>query len=219
MARTRDPVVGQIGGSLYDNAPGTPAPGIMSLAALDALIPGVVPPRPQPPPPAPPAPPPGPAVQPPAFSFYPPGGYGNPPSAPAPASPVPTSGGATPRGPASATTPLPPTAPARGANPVLSTEPQPPLPPRPPPGLQTPVPLPPIRPSGDIPLGGRLPTAGTASPTNPVAGGAPQGIEHVQGPNWLRSLFLAGQPPPTGMSAMLNRGAPYGGMGQGGGQN
>jgi hypothetical protein len=28
-------------------------------------------------------------------------------------------------------------------------------------------------------------------------------IAHVQGPDFLRKFFLAGQPPPTGMSAMI----------------
>ena len=60
------------------------------------------------------------------------------------------------------------------------------------------APMPPSRPAGfgvaPIPPS-RPPGLGAQAPTGPIA--------HVQGPDFLRRFFLAGQPPPTGMSAMI----------------
>ena len=56
------------------------------------------------------------------------------------------------------------------------------------PTATTAVPFPPSRPPGH----------GTTQPATP-------GVEHVSGPNWLRGFFLAGQPSPTGMSALVGR--------------
>jgi hypothetical protein len=60
------------------------------------------------------------------------------------------------------------------------------------------APMPPSRPAGfgvaPIPPS-RPPGLGAQAPMGPIA--------HVQGPDFLRKFFLAGQPPPTGMSAMI----------------
>lgn len=68
-------------------------------------------------------------------------------------------------------------------------------------------PLPPRRPAGNLPGPTPIPPSRAA-----VLGPRPQAlapqaprVAHVAGPAWLGALFRAGQPSPTGMSAMVNR--------------
>lgn len=69
---------------------------------------------------------------------------------------------------------------------------------------------------------------GGAAPPNPAAPASPAypPPTQVQGPAFLRNFILAGQQPPGAqpsvggsLAAMLNRGTPYGGAGQGGGRS
>ena len=97
-----------------------------------------------------------------------------------------------------AATPTPPALPASGEKVLAGGQrddrftPYPtvqaPMPPSRPAGFGV-APIPPSRPPG---LG-----AAPQTPMGPIA--------HVQGPDFLRRFFLAGQPPPTGMSAMVAR--------------
>jgi hypothetical protein len=106
---------------------------------------------------------------------------------------------------ASLTVPVPaPTPPARTTDSSITpTVNDVPLPPSRPAGFGVPVPLPPVRPAG---LGV------TPTPAPALQPGA-QPVAHVAGPDFLKRFFLAGNPGPQGMTALLNRGVRDGGGG------
>jgi len=93
-----------------------------------------------------------------------------------------------------AVAPTPPAAPASGEKVLAGGQQDPRFTPYP----TVQAPMPPSRPAGfgvaPIPPS-RPPGLGAQAPMGPIA--------HVQGPDFLRKFFLAGQPPPTGMSAMI----------------
>lgn len=177
---------------IYGGIYGTSAPGILSLAGLGPQAAA----GPQPPfdPNAPAGPGGGsPPVTAPTFtivppSLNPPGPIGGAPAAapqapPAPPAPVPAQAGPKYQyGDTPASAPPVPAAQAATGQQATGV----PLPPPRPSGLGVPVPLPPVRPAG-------------------LGAAQTPGVAHVQGPDFLKKFFLAGQQAPTGMTGLLNQ--------------